>query len=116
MADDHGETIPRGIYNAASDCRRTLEECLKVRTLNEDEWAENRLADFNVWAANIGAFAKPLASLDGRLIHQPAARNVVTSLLKNLNSFAEECREIGKPKPSQRVAKRSNLFIFYMNN
>lgn len=56
--------IPRQIYNAAALCRLSLEDCLTVESLREHGWAENRLADFNLWAAGVGASAPTQASLD----------------------------------------------------
>lgn len=106
MATSLHVPIPQGIREAAWACRETLEECLKVEMLTKDEWAETRLADFNIWAASVGAFAKPLASLDGRLIRQPAARNVVASLLLALKAFAEECIDMGKPDDQLSLGSR----------
>ncbi|EHK47195.1 hypothetical protein TRIATDRAFT_90783 [Trichoderma atroviride IMI 206040] len=40
----------------ALHCRALLRECSKLPSLKEDEWAENRLAEFNLWAANSGVF------------------------------------------------------------
>lgn len=38
------------------------------------EWAENRLADFNIWAAGVGASAKQKASPEERLAFEPQVR------------------------------------------
>ena len=62
-----------------------------------DQWAENRLADFNLWAAGVGASAKLKASLDERLAHETSTRGIVTNLLVLLQSIIHECYEIGKP-------------------
>jgi hypothetical protein len=58
-------------------------------------WAENRLADFNLWAAGVGALAPAQASLDSRLHFQPTARIVLTNLLVTLREFVEQCIELG---------------------
>jgi hypothetical protein len=58
-------------------------------------WAENRLADFNLWAAGVGALAPAQASLDSRLHFQPTARVVLTNLLTILREFVEQCIELG---------------------
>jgi len=62
----------------------------------KDEWAENRLADFNLWASGIGASARNRASLDARLAVRPDARDVIASLLRLLNSVVEECMILGR--------------------
>ena len=89
-------TIPRGIYNAAALCRLSLKDCLTVESLREHGWAENRLADFNFWAANVGVFAPTEDSLDSRLSLQPEARIVLTNLLVTLRGFVEQCKELGE--------------------
>ncbi len=89
-------TITRHIFNATASCRGSLHECLLVEALKEHGWAENRLADFNLWAAGVGASAPTQASLDWRLHFQPEARTVLTNLLVTLKGFVDQCRELGK--------------------
>jgi len=99
MATSAAETtIPRHIFNAAAACRSSLKDCLTVEALQEQGWAENRLADFDLWAAGVGASAAAQASLDWRLYFQPEARIVLTNLLVTLKEFVEQCRESGEPK------------------
>ncbi|KAF2873108.1 hypothetical protein BDV95DRAFT_372161 [Massariosphaeria phaeospora] len=83
------------ISSATSASRRALERCLDVKDLMQDEWAENRLMDFNLWASGVGASAKPLASLDQRLESQPDVRAVVLGLLSTLVTFVDLCVDIG---------------------
>lgn len=59
-------------------------------------WAENRLADFNLWASGVGASATTQASLDWRLHYQPKARIVLVSLLVALKEFVEQCNDLGE--------------------
>lgn len=56
------------------------------------EWAENRLAEFNLWAAGAGAFAGEKASLDARLALQMDTQTFVISILSLLLSCVEKCR------------------------
>lgn len=84
------------IYNATEDCRTSFRRCLASKELMVDEWAENRLADFNLWAAGLGASAKPEVSLDTRLINDPGARDVVIGLLLTLKAYIEQCERLGK--------------------
>ncbi|KAH0538097.1 hypothetical protein FGG08_005309 [Glutinoglossum americanum] len=86
---------PPIIFEATSACRRRFEECRKIPALMNHEWAENRLADFNLWAASIGASARARASLDSRLALKPTARDVIANLLRLLKALVEECKELG---------------------
>lgn len=76
-------------------CRQTFENCRDVPKLKDDEWAENRLADFNLWASGIGALAPHRASLDHRLALRPDVRNVIKGLLQILHTELEECIDLG---------------------
>jgi hypothetical protein len=87
---------PRSILEAAATCRQSFEECLSIDRLMEHEWAENRLADFNLWAAGVGAFAKKGASLDQRLVFKPDVREVIVNLLYMLKAFVGQCQDHGK--------------------
>ena len=64
-----------------------------------DEWAENRLADFNLWASGIGASARGRASLDSRLALKPEAREVIANLLRLLAGVVDECKKLGQAEP-----------------
>lgn len=83
------------LYNATAACRNSLVECVNVETLMQDKWATLRLADFNLWAAGIGASAHYKASLDARLSLNPSVRNVIAEILKTLKSTVDNCRELG---------------------
>ncbi|KAF4448160.1 hypothetical protein F53441_8395 [Fusarium austroafricanum] len=93
--DSSIEDISHDIYNATNACRSALQNCLSIKPLVMNGWAENRLADFNLWAAGVGALAKTKASLDWRLHYQPKARIVLVSLLITLRDFIEECKDRG---------------------
>lgn len=87
---------PHSIFNASNACRQSFEDCLTVTSLINNEWAENRLAEFNLWAAGVGASVKERASLDTRLTLQTEVRDVVTNLLVMLKAFIEECKTLGR--------------------
>jgi hypothetical protein len=89
------ERSPVTISEATAACRQSFEECLPMGNLMDKEWAENRLADFNLWAAGVGASAKQKASLEERLAFEPDVRAVVLNLLIMLRKFVEQCREFG---------------------
>ncbi|KAL4985725.1 hypothetical protein BDW68DRAFT_198581 [Aspergillus falconensis] len=76
----------------AQQCIESFVQCLEVPALNEDEWAENRLADMNLWISGTGACARGRASLDSRLASRPEARDVIINLLRLLGTVIDECR------------------------
>ena len=59
------------------------------------DWAENRLADFDLWVIEIGALSRPEASLDRRLASYHEVSSVVVSLLTIFASFLETCHDLG---------------------
>jgi len=96
MAANRADSIARDIYHATKACRRSLEECQSVTPLMEGGWAENRLGDFKLWAAGVGASARTRASLDWRLHFQPQTRIVVAGLLVTLRQLVELCKDLGE--------------------
>lgn len=84
------------ISAATQRCRLSLNQCLATPLLMEREWAENRLADFNLWASGIGATAGygDKISLDARLRGKPALLDVFLRLLEMLLTFLEECQSL----------------------
>jgi hypothetical protein len=93
----------RAISEATNATRHTLEECTSIKTLMVNEWAENRLMDFNLWAAGVGASLTSRACLDERLISQPAVRTVVLGLLSALKAFAQDCIELSMASFWRRI-------------
>lgn len=96
MPDNPPQADPASISDAAYACRESFRECLAIKSLTRQEWAENRLADFNLWAAGIDAFANTTASLDQRLAFKPEVRTVVTNLLITMQIFIKDCKELGR--------------------
>ncbi|KAK8059236.1 WD repeat-containing protein 88 [Apiospora saccharicola] len=62
------------------------------------EWAENRLADFNLWASGIGASSRHRASLDARLSVNKDARDFIHNLLRALHNTLEQCKDLAQGK------------------
>jgi hypothetical protein len=60
------------------------------------EWAENRLAEFNLWAAGTGAFASEKASLDSRLALEWETKNLIVGILISLLGCIERCFHAGE--------------------
>lgn len=86
---------PHAIFEATEAARTILENCSSIEALMYDEWAENRLLDFNLWAAGVGASSTSASSLDERLFSQPAVRTVILGLLSTLEAFVQSCIELG---------------------
>lgn len=84
------------IYNATQICRKSLSDCIQSDELMQNEWAENRLADFNLWASGLGASVQGRASLDARLASRPDAQDAVANLLQVLTDAVEHCKALGK--------------------
>ncbi|CAO2652993.1 Nn.00g024040.m01.CDS01 [Neocucurbitaria sp. VM-36] len=82
------------IFAATNDCRLSLQHCAQVPELIELHWAENRLSDFNLWDAGVGASARALNSLDVRLRNDVVAKKVVISSLSTLRTWAIVCRDV----------------------
>lgn len=83
-------------------CRQTLQSCAKTPALTEMYWAENRLADFNLWDAGIGASADEPNSLDSRLRHDTSARKVITGTLGTLIAWLQKCLEVTRNSRTDR--------------
>ena len=84
------------IFGATEVCLRSFTNCLTVEALSTNEWAENRLADFNLWVSGIGALARGRASLDSRLALQPDIVEVIANLLHLLAGLVDECKDLGQ--------------------
>jgi hypothetical protein len=89
---------PPAILEASQACRKSFGKCVGITALMHQEWAENRLADFSLWGAGIGASASGRASLDSRLALKPTARDVIVNLLRVLKTLVEECHDLGMVK------------------
>jgi hypothetical protein len=73
----------QSIYNAATICSDLFELYLESPGAAEPrhDLAEELRGRFNLWAAYVGAFAAPKASLDARLVAHSDIRDMVLELL-----------------------------------
>lgn len=74
----------RPIYDAAQRCSKRFEEYLwPADGTKGDHFLEMQelRGQFNEWAAYLGTFARPRASLDARLAPHPEIRNRILELL-----------------------------------
>ncbi|KAE8320572.1 hypothetical protein BDV39DRAFT_211546 [Aspergillus sergii] len=81
------------IYDATLACYQVFRGSVTVPIL--EEWAENCLADLNLWAYGAGAVKVGEASLDARLSSNLDAKVFVVNILRMLRGFVEKCVEIG---------------------
>lgn len=94
---DGAHETATSISEAARNCLQSLQECLHLPLLMHHEWAENRLAEFKLWADGVGAFASDRASLDMRLAMEWETKNLVMSILILLQGCIETCISAGEP-------------------
>ncbi|PKK41953.1 hypothetical protein CI102_14008, partial [Trichoderma harzianum] len=90
--------MDKTISQASAECLQSFTDCLAVESLGKDEWAENRLADFNLWVSGTGASAQKRASLDSRLALEPQAREVILTLLNHLTEAVNRCKALALSK------------------
>ncbi|GCB23186.1 hypothetical protein AAWM_06071 [Aspergillus awamori] len=97
------------IYEATLACHRVFRDSAAVPTLQE--WAENRVADLNLWASGAGALKVGNASLDARLSSNPDAKIFLVNLLGMLQAFVERCVETGTVESSHLAERTRNDFF-----
>jgi hypothetical protein len=68
----------------AARARQCRNEFNKLSADVQDPWARDQMAQFNMWAANIGVLAKDHQSLDFRLKEIPTMYRLVRQLLRAL--------------------------------
>jgi hypothetical protein len=89
------------VSEATAVCLQSFTDCLAVM---KNEWAENRLAEFNLsWVSGIGASARTTASLDSRLAFKPEALafrpeacGAIANILRLLAGAVAECKRLGQ--------------------
>jgi hypothetical protein len=99
VAIDRSKPHTTSISSATKSCRESLEYCLETRFLQDNGWAENRLADFNLWDAGLGASSDRRASLEDRLMLKPHVGTAILNLLTVFRLSVDLCRELGTVLP-----------------
>lgn len=89
-------TQGQNIADVTVSCLKHFNECIGVESLMVDEWAENRLADFNIWIFGTGATARGKASLDSRLAARPETKDIIVELLHHLGVLTRQCKDFGR--------------------
>lgn len=73
-----------------------FERCFAVNGVKHSEDLENRFADFNLWAAGVGAMAGSEASLDHRFEERPEVLILVKGILALLQQFLDEAASVAE--------------------
>jgi hypothetical protein len=105
-----GGPVGSSIAEVTGQCRESLQDCLHCSPLMRYEWAENRLAEFKLWAAGTGALASDRASLDVRLAIESETKKLVVNILILLRACIERCRQAGEYAVSL-IHLQANHFI-----
>ncbi|KAL7908138.1 hypothetical protein GGI35DRAFT_54686 [Trichoderma velutinum] len=92
------------VFDATAECRKSFMKCQELSALMKGKWAENRLADFNLWASGLGASARNRASLDSRLALRPDTRDTIANLLRLLNTVVVKCIALAQPGKTEDQA------------
>lgn len=98
MAANSEQIASNSIFHSSAACHQSFKDCLEIACLKNNDWAENRLAEFKLWAARFGASIEVQNSLDKRLAFEPELRAVLSNLLVLLKGFIEQCKELGRLK------------------
>ncbi|KAJ5235397.1 NACHT nucleoside triphosphatase [Penicillium citrinum] len=107
-------TTTQSVSELAHQCLSKFDEALFGRVLTQNQWAENRRADFNLWVDGVGAMAGkgPLSMLDSSPdaddedILEEAKQNV-DATFDNLASIAVAIRHTGR---KSRLLKADKSF------
>jgi hypothetical protein len=92
-----------GIFEAAIGCRQAFKEATGQPRLMVSQWAENRMADFNLWCAGAGAFTHEKTSLEYRLRTSPNILVTIINLLLMLKILVEDCIQgMGADNPTDK--------------
>lgn len=80
-------------------CKDAFQRCFGIQDLSEDDWIEQKSAEFNWWISGLNADKIGPGSLDSRLMLRPDVRDVVVDLLGGLGMALSRCEEIGGKRP-----------------
>ncbi|WDK15148.1 hypothetical protein CGRA01v4_06429 [Colletotrichum graminicola] len=88
--------MDRPIFTASFSCHESLRRCVDRYAPFDDDWASQRLIDFNMWSAASGALDDGRYSLDNKLILTKTTSTVVSDLVGLVSVFVDAC----SPSPS----------------
>ncbi|KAF4428916.1 hypothetical protein F53441_14029 [Fusarium austroafricanum] len=95
--DRHGQMF---FVTGGREIGNKVDLCLEVPDLNEDDWIEQKSAEFNWWTSGLNADKDGPGSLDSRLRLRPDVRDAVADLLEGLMTALSKCDELDRtPSP-----------------
>ncbi|KAF5572636.1 Hsp70 chaperone protein [Fusarium pseudocircinatum] len=89
------------IRNNTRACKEAFRRCLKIQDLAEDDWLEQKSAEFNWWISGLNADKIGPGSLDSRLMLRPDVREVVVDLLEGLTMALSKCEDIAEEEEEE---------------
>ncbi|KAG4295229.1 hypothetical protein FPRO06_01813 [Fusarium proliferatum] len=84
------------IRNKTRVCKEAFQRCLEIQDIAEDDWLEQKSAEFNWWISGLNADKIGPGSLDSRLMLRPDVREVVVDLLEGLIMALSKCEGIAE--------------------
>ncbi|KAG5744879.1 hypothetical protein H9Q70_012424 [Fusarium xylarioides] len=87
-------------------CKDAFQRCLEIQDLSEDDWIEQKSAEFNWWISGLNADKIGPGSLDSRLMLRPDVRDVVVDLLGGLIMALSKCEDIAE---EEDIAENDSL-------
>ncbi len=84
------------LRDSARRCKQLFQSCLDIPALDEDDWLEQKCAEFSWWTSGLNVDKSGPGSLDSRLRLRPDVRDVVADLLDGLIIALSKCKEIGE--------------------
>ncbi|KAM0260060.1 hypothetical protein ACHAQJ_002984 [Trichoderma viride] len=94
------------IEELSRQCISVFETCVRHESLMNNQWAENRFADFNLFVDGVGALSRSRASLDSRFESRPDDLVLVKSVLTMLKSFLVQCVSCAEAQSSTDAATK----------
>lgn len=92
---------PTAIFDATLAVRHVFKAAIAAPRLMYSEWAENRLADFDLWCASTGASTTGELSLDHQWHTIPEVRAMVIDSLSTVKTVLQNCIDEGTDTSSR---------------
>ena len=89
--------IESTLQQLTSESKTLLEQCVALKPLTHEQWAQGRLTDLNLWASDMGVFAKGDDSPVKQLCDSPESLEIFKALLAILQSSLQKFIDLGKP-------------------
>ncbi|CAM1505022.1 Fc.00g106590.m01.CDS01 [Cosmosporella sp. VM-42] len=83
------------LYHRAQECVALFRACSDLASLAEDDWLEDRAADFMWFAHGLNALKTGRSSLDFRVRNRPDVQQVISNLLESLSLALKKTLESG---------------------